>query len=244
MADPLYRLVLIALCLLLPGCAAIRDHQRNVSASRSGSAIDRMLWETPAFLRQHPDIRERKRGFWLDEHGRHAEAAAAFREAAGFADKPSQAMLAEYYREGRGVARDAATAYAWMDLAAERGYPLFLARRERYWAELSADAQQRALHIGQQLYAEFGDAVAKPRMAATLRRGRSEMTGSRVGSPGALTVYVPTDRGWFGIPGTRYYADHYWRPERYFEWIDAVHGRWPEAAVDVGPLRPEADPAE
>jgi uncharacterized protein len=229
--------------LLLAGCAAVREHQQAVASGRADAALARKAWESPGFLAHHPDIRERKRGFWLDEQGRHAEAAAAFRAAARHADKPAQAMLAEYHLAGRGVVQDPAAAYAWMDLAAERGYPLFLARRERQWQALDPAQRARALRLGRALYAEYGDAVAQPRMAAALQRGRAAMTGSRVGAAGRLTVYLPGDAGWVGIPGTVYYADRYWRSVDYFAWIDAVHGRWPEGAVEVGPLGPAEPPA-
>lgn len=238
----LFSAALALATIQLSACASIRQHHADVASGRAASTLARKVWESPGFLRHHPDIRERKRGFWLDEQGDHAGAAEAFRLAARYADKASQAMLAEYYREGRGVPRDPAAAYAWMDLAAERHYPLFLARREHYWAALDPIQQQRALELGEALYAEFGDAVAMPRIEDQLRRGRAAMTGSRVGSPGAITVILPTASGWLSVPGSLYYADHHWRPERYFEWLDQVHGRWPEGAVDVGPLRPEPNP--
>ena len=224
----------------LSACASIRQHHADVASGRANTALARKAWEAPGFLRHHPDIRERKRGFWLDENGDHAGAAEAFRLAARYADKAAQAMLAEYYREGLGVARDPAAAYAWMDLAAERGYPLFLARRERYWNALDPLQQQRALALGAALYAEFGDAVAKPRIAEQLRRGRATMTGSRVGSPGAITVILPTAMGWLSVPGDIYYEDRYWRPTDYFAWLDHLHGQWPTGEVSVGTLRSEA----
>lgn len=240
---PLRLLLSAALALAtlqLSACASIRQHHADVASGRANTALARKVWETPGFLRHHPDIRERKRGFWLDEEGDHAGAAEAFRLAARFADKAAQAMLAEYYREGRGVPRDPAAAYAWMDLAAERGYPLFLARREHYWKALDPVQQQRALALGAALYAEFGDAVAKPRIEEQLRRGRATMTGSRVGSPGAITVILPTAMGWLSVPGGVYYDDRYWRPSEYFAWLDHVHGQWPSGEVTVGALRSEA----
>ena len=102
------------------------------------------------------------------------------------------------------------------------------------------DRSDRSCLLGAALYAEFGDAVAKPRIAEQLRRGRATMTGPRVGSPGAITVILPTAMGWLSVPGDIYYEDRYWRPTDYFAWLDHLHGQWPTGEVSVGTLRSEA----
>ena len=85
-------------------------------------------------------------------------------------------------RDGLGRAADAAEAYAWADLAAERGYREFLVLRERIWEGLDETQRGRALALGTQLYAEYGDAVAKPRLERLLRIGLAQKTGTRSGS--------------------------------------------------------------
>jgi hypothetical protein len=88
-----------------------------------------------------------------------------------------------------GTAPDPALAYAWADLAAERGYPEFLGVRERVWAPLDESQRQRALELGASLYAQYGDAVAKPRLERLLRSGLARKTGTHTGSRvGALAV--------------------------------------------------------
>ncbi len=62
-----------------------------------------------------------------------------FLRAARYADKPSQAMIAQMLWNGDGVPVDRVMAYVWADLAAERGYPAFIATREKFWSELNAD---------------------------------------------------------------------------------------------------------
>lgn len=64
------------------------------------------------FLHYHPDLRHRKKGFAAIERNSHDFALRHFRRAAWFADKPSQAMIAEMYWNGHGVAQDRALAYA------------------------------------------------------------------------------------------------------------------------------------
>jgi hypothetical protein len=62
------------------------------------------------------------------------------------------------------------------------------------------------------------------------------MTGSRVGTPGALTVVVPTEAGWQAFPGSVYYRPEFWRAERYFDWFDRLHAAPPRGEVKVGPI--------
>jgi len=112
---------------------------------------------------------------------RYDDAMKFFLLGARFADKPSQLSIGLMYLNGEGVARDAATAYAWMDLAAERDYPDFVTTRDRVAAQLTAEERARADGIRATLAAEYGDAVAKRRVAGELGSVRLNTTGSRTG---------------------------------------------------------------
>lgn len=196
---------------------------------------------TAGFLRYHPDIKHRLDGVQAMERGDPAAALDAFRKAARWADKSSQAMVAEMLWKGQGTAVDRAGAYAWMDLAAERGYRPFATLRERYWAQLDAAERERALAVGQSVYADFGDAVAKPRLERELKRGSRQVTGSRVGSVGALRIMIPGPGGsWMTVDGETYYARHYWQPKAYFEWQDQIWRDPPTGTVEVGELQDAA----
>jgi len=109
----------------------------------------------------HYDQVFRENGFEAYKRGDMEWARKHFLSAARYADKTSQLALSTIYANGAGVSRDLALAYAWADLAAERGFPKFVARREQLWAMLDADGQARAIEEGGKLYAEYGDAVAK-----------------------------------------------------------------------------------
>jgi hypothetical protein len=192
---------------------------------------------TAGFLRYHPDIKHRLEGLAKLEDGQPIEALAEFRSAARFGDKVSQAMVAELLWSGAAETVDRAAAYAWMDLAAERGYQVFVAKRERYWTALDAAERKRALQVGQQVYAEYGDDVAKPRLETVLKRGRWAMTGSRVGFKGALEIQVPGPGGqWVSISGEEFYDDKLWKPEQYFAWQDRTWGGPPVGTVTVGEI--------
>ncbi|WP_204336716.1 hypothetical protein, partial [Proteus mirabilis] len=60
-----------------------------------------------------------------------------------------------------------------------------------YWARLDALQQARAIERGQQVYADYGDRVAKPRMERALRDGRQQITGSRLGYVSSGLIVVP-----------------------------------------------------
>ena len=133
---------------------------------------ERMLVEQGygGFLTAHPDLRHNKRGLTAFLDGDYEKAARSFRLAARYADKPSQALIAEMLWEGKGSAQDRPLAYAWADLAAERGERRLVLQREHYWEQMSESERALAIERGEAVYAEFGDAVAQPRLARVLRR--------------------------------------------------------------------------
>lgn len=193
--------------------------------------------QSNGFLSAHPDLRWRTEGVQSYDEGRYEEAMARFKRASHYADKPSQAVVAEMYWRGLGVAVDRALAYAWMDLASERAYKDLLARREGYWNALSEVERERALQQGASIYAEYGDDVAKPRIEAVLRRARSKTTGSRLGAVGALRIQISDGAGgMLEVDGSQYYASKYWKPEEYFTWQEKTWVDLPRGQVEVGDL--------
>lgn len=210
------------------------------------------------FLSSHPDLRFRILGHERYKQGKHDEALKFFRRAAFYADKPSQAMVAEMLWKGEGEPQDRAVAYAWMDLAAERGYASLLYWRERYWDELDEAERERAIGIGQEVYAKYGDAAAKPRMATVLRRER-KVTGSRTGFVGNLQIVLPDGQQ---IDGSKFYDPQFWDPEKYQQWHDetwvsntrvgkvhasdlqSVRDAQPDTGSRVPETKPDADAVE
>lgn len=192
------------------------------------------LLKNEAFLHGHPDVRWRVEGSRQLHRGDTAAAMESFTRAARFADKPSQAAIAELLWEGTGTARNRPLAYAWMDLAAERGYPPLLAEREAMWAALDAGQQDRAIEVGRGLYAEYGDEVARPRMAEALRIGlRRSLAGSRTGWSSGVRQLEPNMDGFFDLRrGATARIDtldpRWWDPERYWQLQDE---RWAGASV-------------
>jgi hypothetical protein len=205
------------------------------------------------FLDAHHDLRHHRFAMKAYFDGDYAVAMRHFRKAARYADKPSQSLIAEMLWEGRGVPRDRALAYAWMDLAAERGSRRFLIQRERYWNALDAVEQADAIARGAELYAEFGDAVAKGRLARALRRVSADVAGSKTGFSGNTVIHAaavgsgaaPVTTGVNGgdtgfqpsraLPAVAFFTPRLWNPEQYFTWRDEYWERKLQSGVvEVG----------
>ena len=215
---------------------------------------DRLVMDTEGVASAHPDYRWRRDALLALEEGRHDLAQKYLFRAARYADKPSQALIAERYWRGDGVPQDRALAYAWMDLAAERGYTHFLVHRERYWSQMTAAERQSALNRGIAIYDEFGDDVAMPRKEKRLIALARKSTGSRLGSRLALEVYhaparnpsggagigkLDTNQFYLGAAIPRYNEDRFWRVEDYWQWQDEQYVGLPEGSVEVGDIESE-----
>lgn len=199
---------------------------------------------TAGFLTHHPDMKYRILGMKAYGAQRFDDAMRYFRRASFYADKPSQGMVAEMYWNGDGVPRDRAVAYAWMDLAAERGYEGFIGLRERYWAQMTDDERTRAVREGQAVYARFGDDAAKPRYAFQLRTGRRNLTGSRTGFTGNhVQILVPGIGGEQTIDGSRFFDERYWDAKKYWAWQDRTWKKPKIGRVDVGDVQTVRDGA-
>lgn len=190
------------------------------------------------FLTGHPDLRHRRDGMQALEKGYYIDAHRHFKLAARYADKASQAMLAEMLWTGQGQPVDRAMAYVWMDLAAERGYEALVILREHYWAQLTEEERARAQRDGLALQNQYHDGVSKPRLAAVLRRERSRMTGSRTGYTGnPLRIISPGSFGGTSIDGNLFFDDRYWDPKQYQAWHDEVWQRPLKGRVEIGDVQ-------
>lgn len=213
---------------LASGTVVARDKREQTNA----------ITQSDSFMSGHPDLRWRTEGVESYGKGHFEEAMKRFKRAARYADKPSQAMVAEMYWRGEGVPQDRALGYVWIEMAAERGYRDFLAKREFFWKNMSQGERDRALADGVAIFDEFGDAMAKPRIERELRRARSQTTGSRTGHVGALTIMISNGAGGFmEVDGSQYYASKYWEPKEYFNWQEKIWADLPRGQVDVGAVQ-------
>lgn len=188
------------------------------------------------FLNSHPDLRYRMLG--LEEHrqGKHEDALHFFQRASYYGDKPSQGMVAEMLWNGTGTPANRPQAYAWMDLAAERGYQGFLLLREQYWSALDEAERAAAIAQGHAIYAEYGDTIAQRRLARLLRQERRRLTGSRTGFAGTLEIAVPGPAGFERLDGSKFYDEKFWDPALYQAWHDSIWAKPRIGEVTIGKL--------
>lgn len=184
------------------------------------------------FMEGHPDLLYRSQGLQAYAREDYPKAMERFLLAAHYGDKAAQAIVGEMLWNGRGADSDRVKALVWMDLAAERGYRRFVNTRNGYWNALSPAERQRARNLVENVYAEYGDAVAEPRLAKALRRAKTKMSGSRVGSQTSSVQIVVPGQG--SIDGTQFYNPRYWDPKQYRAWHDDFWENVKEGTVDVG----------
>lgn len=191
---------------------------------------------TGGFFEAHPDLFWRSLAQRAERDRQPTKALQYYQRSARYADKFSQAMVARMYQQGSGTAADPVMAYVWMDLAAERMYHDFLVLRELYWARLDQSQQAQAIVRGQQVYADYGDRVAKPRMERALWDGRRRITGSRVGhvGPGLVVIQRRGSEAGVPTPGSIVYDNRYWRAADYWCLQDNYWRPARAPQVDVG----------
>ena len=211
------------------------DLQRTLRGLRDVSTID------------HPDIFGMTLGLRRYAHHQFKDALKYFETGAYYADKLSQLCIGLMYLNGDGVEKSPVTAYAWLDLAAERDYPDFVATRDSLKAKLSRAQLAQAQALRRELGERYGDAVAKRRMEVQLRVGlMNAFTGSRTGYDSGIVQVRPTGCGPLVVIGGHtlpeagcdngaYLAKENWNPKLYFaardrEWKDA------RGKVTVGPV--------
>lgn len=220
----------LALALL---CAGPLHAQAPQDAANSN------VVDSHTFINGHPDLKWRRDAMAQYDAGRYEQALVLFQRAARYADKPSQAMVSEMYQTGQGVAADPVLAYVWIDLAAERGYPKLIARREALWTGLDEAQRKSAVAQGGALYREYGDPTARPRLLGELRRVTAQSTGSRLGQPGPMQVYVRGAQSEYPVgSGEQFYDPRYWGGDGYFEWQAQQDLALLDGGVTVGGLQP------
>lgn len=184
----------LGVVLASPAASAAEDQAIDAVQAETAVAIDTDAQALARFdllyalSAHHPNERHRLYGQKAAATGNWRDAAKAFRMAARYADKYSQHRLSLLYWHGVGVREDRVLGYLWADIAAERGYPQFLAIRERMWRELAPAQQADVIRRGPALYAEYGDPASKRRFELALTQSRLNVTGSRTGFDGGVGI--------------------------------------------------------
>lgn len=215
--------------------AAPAGDTATMQSKTSQDLLDAMS-NTPTY--GHPDLEGEFAGMQYYAAGNYQKAMKSFLEGARFADKLSQMSIGLMYLNGEGVEKNPVTAFAWIAIAAERKYPKFLATRDAVWAMLDATQRGQAKALVEQLYPEYGDITAKPRLIKRMRWDMTHLTGSYLGTQiGPMASLTPAElfhdgpmpacgaNTIGGLPmtgcGNLADAEWYWNPTEYFQERDA-----------------------
>lgn len=243
------------------------DHPSTLTAPpKADATVNRVLASMHGVSTWgHPDLFYEFAGMRKYSRGHYTQALNYFKHGALYADKLSQLSIGLMYANGQGVAKDSATACAWLALAAERKYPAFVSTRDRVCTALTPAERAHAVALLDQLLPVYGDKVAKRRMVVALKLSRMQMTGSLLGfdygvnnagtsilnqhsddggtNPAYCGGATPTIAGvplpQAGCGGMGYWATVRWDPKEYFAARDA---RW-HGIVTVGNMLPGNEPA-
>jgi hypothetical protein len=188
----------------------------------------------------HPDLFGEFTGMRYYTHRQFADALKYLEIGAYYADKLSQLSIGLMHLNGEGTPKDPITALAWFDIAAERGYPNFVATRDQLKATLTAEQIAQSAEVRGRLALRYGDTVAKPRMAVQLRQGQMQITGSHTGFNFGISQLNVTPKSLeMPIGGdTDMFAKDRWDPDSYFRTRDA---EW-KATVTVGAVEAQIKP--
>jgi hypothetical protein len=189
--------MVLTLGLALLGCAP-----QYVSEDRAFGAEN----EAPAH-ENTPASRHMTRARDAYEAGHYVIALEHYKLAAAYADKLGQFNVGYMYLRGKGTDKNLPRGWAWLELAAERGYPQLAGTARDIGEHLDQAQRQEGRRIlEEELLPRYGDDIAVPRVARLMERERRRATGSRLGMIGNLTII--TDDGVIG--GEEYYADEKW----------------------------------
>ncbi|MHC1480155.1 sel1 repeat family protein [Frateuria aurantia] len=231
---------------LMASTLGMAAHAGDDNPADPNSTLMRSMSTTNTF--GHPDLYGQLTGLQDYTSGEYRAAMHQFLLGARYADKLSQLSIGLMYLQGQGVTKDPVTALAWISLAAERGYPQFVATRDNLARQLSSRQVAQARQVQATLAATYADAVAKPRMVLAMHEAMQYV--NPVGRPpeGAYTYVGPpsSTADQCGIdPDTgkpirdcSFYAKWRWDPDQYFATEDAQwHAPKLKGTVTVQPLQ-------
>jgi hypothetical protein len=231
---------MVALLSLAPPGHAGDDPLNDPEVQRALQAMaDTSTWF-------HPDLFGEYTGMRRYAHHQYQAALKYFEIGAFYADKMSQLSLGLMYMNGEGTPKDPVTAYAWLDLAAERDYPDFIATRDTLKARLTPGQLERAIALRGKLAEKYGDAVAKHRLLVQIRQGVLQgvpQSGSRTGfehgnywrktTPNCEPTAAAGRKPLPVTCGKSVFANPQWDPDLYFAWRDSEYN----ARVSVGAVQ-------
>lgn len=185
-----------------------------------------------------PSAWEMRQGRHKYQSGNFTAAFWHYMNAAVWADKFAQYNIGVMYLRGEGVEFDAVRGWAWLELAAERGYPDMVQAADQLYELL--DAEQRAEGeriLREELLPDYGDATRVPATARRMERELRKATGSRTGSQAMLSFLRVYDGSGISRRGDEYYAAAKWDFERIVRFETQLMKDLANAGATLGEFR-------
>lgn len=187
---------------------------------------------TDTFLNSHLDLKyllEGREAYMKQDFKRAHE---ALERSAYYGEKLAQAMLAEMYWKGEGVAVNRPRAYALADIAAERmTEPFLVSLREQYWNAMTEDEQSRAIALSDEIVGRYADTATFPRLAQMLRNAQDTHRVKGYGRLLSRLIAVNKDGSVVeDVWPDAFFAKKFWDPKEYVTFKDKYVG----AAVRYG----------
>lgn len=162
-----------------------------------------------------PSAWEMRQGRQDYQSGNYTGAFWHYMNAAVWADKFAQYNIGVMYLRGEGVEFDPVRAWAWLELAAERGYPDMVLAADDLYRLLDEEQQREGRRILEDdLLPDYGDAVRIKATARRMERERRQATGTRTGSKAALSALRIIDGSGITRRGDEFYDPAKWDFER------------------------------
>lgn len=215
-----------AICLVFAALPLVAHAQMRLGGPSGIIGLDE---EESRFL---PGLYYFHKGCEYYKRGDVAAAMQTWQVAAGWAMKDAQYDLGIAYFRGRGVPMDRARGLAWLALAAERKDEAFETSLAAAWDEATPEEHNAANAIWRDLRKEYADDVALPRAQNRYTQEINQITGSRVGMSGHVSVWT---RSTGRVDVALFKQDLQERADRNF-------GKLPTGTVDIGPLQPLLEP--
>jgi hypothetical protein len=222
--------ILLSLSLVFGAVGVASAQESEPRPARPGSALFNYNEHMPSYWLMN-------RGNRLYSIGRHYSAIHFYERAARYADKFGQYNVAVMHLKAEGTDFDPVRAWAWLELSAERGYPMMRKAADDLFDLLDAAQQRQARAIHEQeLLPEYGDDVAIPRAQLQMDRERRQSTGSRLGSPAMLGMLRIIDYQGDGLSrnGAEYYDPAKWDMQRLVDYETWQMENLARGQVDIG----------
>lgn len=168
-----------------------------------------------------------------------------YTNAAVWADKFAQYNIGVMYLRGEGVEFDAVRGWAWLELAAERGYPDMVRAADDLYEMLDEEQRREGERIlREELLPDYGDATRVPATARRMERELRRATGTRTGSKAALSSLRVYDGSGVSRRGDEFYDPAKWDFERIVRFETQLMKDLAGAGATLGEFRVLEDEAE